>query len=72
MSATLKFLAGVLLLTAISCNNEKKEEPKPAPATAVPEKKAAEKTEISVSPNGGELKTKDAIIKLNTKDTTKH
>jgi hypothetical protein len=72
MSAILRFLTAFLFMTAISCTNEKKEEPKVAPATATPEKKAADKTEISVSPTGGEVKTKDATIKLNTKDTTKH
>lgn len=73
-SAIAKFIAVALFFTIAACNNkteEKKEEVKTQPVENSAKPAEKEKTEISVGPGGAEVKTKDAEIKLITKDTTK-
>ncbi|MEI9943842.1 MAG: hypothetical protein WDN26_06425 [Chitinophagaceae bacterium] len=72
MKSTLtRCLAIALFFTATACNNDTKtEETKVVPVETKPAP-PKEKTEVSVGPNGAEVKTKDANIKFNTKDTTK-
>ena len=68
----LSLAASALILGFVACNNDKTEvktatpeatKPPPAPEKVEP------KTEISVSPDGGEVKTKDVKVKIDTKDT---
>ena len=55
-----RFFAAALLFGAVACNNEKTEQ-KEEKTTVSPTKTAGEakKTEISVGPNGGSVKTRD-------------
>lgn len=75
-TALVKTVAGCFLLVMIACNNETSEAKtpeaaKPAPAATTPVK-VEPKTEVSVGPDGAEVKTKDIKVKVNTRDTTKH
>ncbi len=65
-----------LFILMVSCNNEKKEEVKEKKATVEAPVKVEKKTEISVGPDGGSVKTKDGKemevnkngVKVGTKD----
>lgn len=71
MKSTLTGIAAIVLLfSIIACNNDK-EEKKTTPIESTSSAKEKEKTEISVGPDGGEVKTKDVDLKIVTKDTSK-
>lgn len=67
MKSTLTGITAITLFFSVVACNADKEEKKTTP----PESTSKEKTEISVGPDGGEVKTKDVDLKVVTKDADK-